>query len=82
MLGAAAEPRILGAQRLVSLEEREDGESERVLHARAPKSIELTLEDPQGVGGSLISVPAEANVEQIDAKWPPAVGDVEVHDIR
>jgi hypothetical protein len=35
VLGAAAEPRILGAQRLVGLEEREHGKAERILHARA-----------------------------------------------
>jgi hypothetical protein len=46
------------------------------------ESIELTLEDPQSIGSRLVAVPAQPYVEQIDAKWPMAVGDVEIYDIR
>ena len=51
--------RIGRAQHLVGLEQRQQSEAERVLHARAPEAVELAAEDAQRVGGRLIAIPAE-----------------------
>ena len=67
---------------LVGLEQRQYGEAEGVLHARSPVAVELAAEDAQGVGGGLIAIPAESDVEQVDAERPPPVRHVQVDDVR
>jgi hypothetical protein len=67
--------------RFVGLEQRHQSQPKRVLHTRTPESIELTLEDAQGVADSLIAIPAEPDVEQIHTEGTLAIGDVQVDDV-
>src|SRR5207302_5329750 len=62
--------RVLGTQHFVDLEQRQYREAKGIFHARTPVAVELAAEDAQGVGGSLVAIPAEADIEQIDAEWP------------
>ena len=57
--------------RLVGFEQREHGKAEGVFHARSPEAVELAPEDAQGVGGGLVAIPAEADIEQVDAEGAP-----------
>ena len=81
VLGIPSQARVGGAHRLVGLEQREHGEAEGVLHAWSPEAVELPAEDAQGVGGGLVAIPAQADVEQVDAEWPAPIGHVQVHDV-
>ena len=75
-------PRPAGPRRgLVGLVEGEQGEAEGVLHPRAPEAVELPPEDRQGVGHRLVAVPAQADVQQVQAEGARPLGHVEEDDV-
>ena len=82
VLSAATSARVLGTHGLVRLEKCQHREAEGILHARSPVAVELPPKDAQRVGGGLIAVPAQSDVQQVDAKRPTAIGHVKVDHIR
>ena len=80
---AAAEAlRVVAADCLVCLEQGHECHAEGILHARSPEGVELAPEDAQGIADGLVAVPAEPNVEQVQAERAPMVRDIEVDNVR
>jgi hypothetical protein len=81
VLGGPAALGIVVAERLVGLEQRHQGKAEGVLHAGPPECVELATDNAQSVADGLIAVPAEADVEQVEAERTALIRDVQVDHV-
>src|SRR5262249_18771828 len=72
-LRAAPGARVFGAERFVGFEQCKRREPKGILHARTPVPIEFPSENSKRVCCGLITVPAEANVQQVYGERAPSV---------
>src|SRR5438876_5245480 len=59
---------ILSTDRLIHLEEGEQCEAKRILHPWTPEAVELAPEDRKCIGHSLVAIPAQPDIQQVQSE--------------